>query len=388
MKIKRIFSIIACAVISGCAQVPATVMPLGYVKPSSVPAGTDTIPSTDVDDPISIVLSSAYIADAMKSWYEVSAPNIAILVKVQTGDGSASDNKWLLVDVEDGVQTYSKLNHANKIPIWSGKAPTSGRIDIQIVKLNKEDKEKFASYLEAAKGIAALAGTALPAVAPAIATLANAGEQLNNSRENYTVILDSQAGAYPGSPIKYAAYVLMPQEVNDLDELWFDNSDRFLCLKTNDALVKKNWVAVTVSKGESKTFELSKADSLANIKAAADEWKGTTQPSESSAHLMNAVNILTSGAERQRIIDKTSPDKPDSIKWALTTMKSRRGDGVTLKVNDSDYADFLSYIGSFLPYDFAGKDIDSLITLVDTLNSKYQFEPIRRKWLAKTTIGA
>jgi PBP1b-binding outer membrane lipoprotein LpoB len=347
------------------------------------PPGTGSSrPEVKPVDAWSIVLSKVHIEKA-KSW--ASAPNIAVLLRVNSGDNSDIDGKWILAAAATEVPTPSDLNFDN-ILVWSGITNKTITIDLQLLELNKADKEKLSGYLS----VASLATNAIPAYGQIASAIIQAGDAINNSRGDYTVLLTYTLGFHPEHALKYAAYALMPQEIarQNSENLWYNVnklSPAFddQVMVSNDTL-NSNWCAFRIIKGSSRTFEVGREKSLADVRKLADTWVNSVNPSTSFDSLKGAMSKVVSSVEAQRLISKTSFDDQGSLLKTLTAVKSKQSGDPNLKLNDDDYSKLLQVISSYLPAELIPQDdnIDSYITSINKLND-YTYNNNIDQWVRK-----
>jgi hypothetical protein len=357
----------------GVSASPATSKPVVNVGPGV------TRPEVDVNDPWSIVLSRVRVQDPQRGLFE-GGINMAVLLRVQSGERNEIDGKWVLAYVQEDVEVPSELNFDNLL-VWSGLTPKTVVIDLQLVKLNKADKEKMAGYLS----VASLVAGAIPTYGAAAAALVKAGEAINDARRNYTVLLAYSAGFTPVHSLRYAAYVLLPQGIANerAPELWYDLRQPERVRSSRDPLTA-NWVVLRIIKGSSRTFEYGRAESLEKVREIADQWIATQNPTIPLDKLRDAVKNLVSSAEAARIVSRTDFKNRSSILATLTSVKVRQADpNQGLRLGDEDYNRILQIVGSYLPQDVlpqAGASIDAWIDATKKLDG-YHFDADQERWV-------
>jgi hypothetical protein len=225
-------------------------------------------------------------------------------MRVTSGDGSEVDGKWVLAYAQEAVAVPSELNFDN-ILVWSGTTGKAITIDLELVKLNKADKERMEGYL----AVADLVAGAIPTYGAIAQGIVKAGEAINKSRGDYTVLLAYRAGFHPDKSLKYAAYALMPQDIARQQglQLWYylPPEDRIVGVpeevRLGDSALNANWGVFRVIKGSHRTFEYGRAESIENIRKLADNWISTLNPLGSTQAMKDSVEKLISSVEAQRI---------------------------------------------------------------------------------------
>lgn len=352
------------------------------VGKSSPPGSGISRPAVKKKDPWSIVLARAHLADPRKGWFD-GAPNVAVLLRINTGDGSDIDGKWVLAAANESVTVPSDLNFDNLL-VWSGITDKAITIDVEFVKLNKADKEKMAGYLS----LTSLVSTAIPQYGAIAKAIVSAGEAINTARSDYTVLLSYRAGFHTEKSLQYAVYALLPQEVANTQgkDLWYDlnfpDTDQ---IKDGSSRLAANWCAFRIIKGSSRTFDYGKADSLEKVKKLADDWVSINNPTKSYSDIKTALGGIVSSLEAKRITGKIEFNNKNSIVEALRQVKKRQSDpDKTLHLNDSDYSRLLQVIESYLPDDLipsADSNIDVWIKNSEKLAKGYHYDAEQDKWV-------
>jgi len=347
--------------------------------PIFVPGSGSARPEVRQGDPWSIVLSRVQVADADRGWFD-GAPNIAVLLRVNTGDRSDIDGKWVLAAVQNEVTVPSFLNFDNLL-VWSGITDRTITIDLQLVKLNKADKDRMAGYLS----IASLISGAVPQYGPVANSIVKAGEAINAARDSYTVLLTYRAGFHAQHSLRYAAYALLPQPVAraNAKTLWYDIKapDE---IKSGSESLNSNWCAFRIIKGSSRTFENGRADSLEKVRLLADQWIASENPAASLINLKEAVSNLVSSVEAARITSKIDFQNKASLEKALSAVKERQADpDPNMRLIAQDYNRFLQIVSSYLPPELmSGNDasIEKWQEAIGKLDT-YHYDANSERWV-------
>jgi len=340
-----------------------------------------TRPEVGPGDPWSIVLSKVRISDAYQGFFD-GAPNIAVLLRVTTGNNSEIDGKWILAAAQEQVAVPSFLNFDNLL-VWSGITNQTITIDLQLVKLNKVDKERMAGYLS----LASLIAGAIPTYGNVANAIVKAGEAINETRNNYTVLLNYRAGFYPSRNLRYAAYALLPQDIAKLrgETLWYDRTPDEL--KSGDeGLLDSNWCTFLITKGSFRTFEYGRAGSLDEIRLVADQWVKAGNAIPPTANLRNAFGKLASSVEAERIISTIDFRSKLSLTRALTALKQRQAhDDPLMRLNDDDYNRFFLIVASYFPEELipSSNSIDEWLKAAQKLDN-YNFDDAQERWVKKS----
>lgn len=341
-------------------------------------------PDVKKKDPWSIVLSKVHLGNVKKGLLD-GAPNVAVLLRVNSGDGSDIDGKWVLAAIGESVPVPSDLNFDNLL-VWSGITDKTIVIDIQFVKLNKADKERMQGYLS----VVSLVSTAIPQYGPIAASIVKAGEAINEGRSDYTVLLTYRAGFHPEHSLKYAAYALVPQEVAMKygNGMWYDiNSIPADQIKVGDDTLASNWCAFRIIKGSSRTFEYARTSSLDSARKIADDWVSTNNPIASISSLKMAVGGLISSAEAARITNNIDFKNSKSIYNALKDLKKRQSDpDPATHIKDSDYIRLLQIVESYLPAELIpspSASLDDWLKNIEKL-STYHYDSEKEAWVKNT----
>jgi len=347
--------------------------------PKSVPGSGSVRPEVQQGDPWSIVLSRVRITEAEKGWFD-GAPNIAVLLRVNIGDKSDIDGKWVLAAVQKEVAVPSFLNFDNLL-VWSGITDRTVTIDLQLVKLNKADKDRMDGYLS----IASLISGAIPQYGPVANSIIKAGEAINEARDSYTVLLAYTAGFHAQHSLRYAAYALLPQAIAQANArtLWYDLTapDE---IKVGKERLNSNWCAFRIIKGSSRTFEYGRADSLEKVRQVADQWIASESPAASFTSLKEAVSKLVSSVEAARITSKIDFQSKVSLERAIRAVKERQADpDPSMRLNTQDYNRFLQIVSSYLPPELtpaSDAGIDKWQEVISKLDS-YHYDADSDRWV-------
>ena len=320
--------------------------PLLALVKQPVGSGSDR-PEVHSGDSWSIVLARVYVADANTGWLEDTS-NVALLLRVHTRDHSDIDGRWVLAAVAESVKIPSFVNFDNLV-VWSGLSPNAITLDVQLVKLNKADKQRMSNY----SALTGLAPRMIPAYGPIASALVQAGETLNAARDDYTVLLAYKAGFHPDHGLKYSAYALLPQKtaLQNGAVLWYDLPYNEVKLDNNKSLFS-NWCAFRIIKGSYTTFASETSDSLAKIGKIADDWVNSVDPKAPVANLMDSVTKLVSSSASANIINNTKFSEPSSLKNALAAFKIYQA-SASVKITDEDVNKIFKIFSSHFPADLA-----------------------------------